>query len=99
MKRMLWAVLLILLAIAGVQAAETPSPALLVLNKEENTLAIVDPATKMVVGRVPTGEAPHEVTVSADGGWLSWLIMVRETRVIRFQSSTLWHKVKSIACT
>ena len=67
MKRMLWAVLLILLAIAGVQAAETPSPALLVLNKEESTLAIVDPATRRVVGRVPTGEAPHEVAVSADG--------------------------------
>src|SRR5438477_8734759 len=67
MKRMLWAVLLILLAIAEVQAAETPSPALLVLNKEENTLAIVDPATRRVVGRVPTGEAPHEVAVSADG--------------------------------
>ena len=41
MKRMLWAVLLILLAIAGVQAAETPSPALLVLNKEENTFGLV----------------------------------------------------------
>ncbi|HLJ16281.1 MAG TPA: cytochrome D1 domain-containing protein [Bryobacteraceae bacterium] len=48
-------------------AAETPSPALLVLNKEDNTLAIVDPATGKVAGLVPTGESPHEVTVSSDG--------------------------------
>ncbi|MGH9668386.1 MAG: cytochrome D1 domain-containing protein, partial [Bryobacteraceae bacterium] len=50
-----------------VRAADTPSPALLVLNKEEATLAIVDPETKTVVGRVPTGESPHEVTASYDG--------------------------------
>src|ERR1700682_4045098 len=48
-------------------AAQTPSPALLVLNKDEATLAIVDPSTQKVVGRVPTGEGPHEVTVSLDG--------------------------------
>jgi YVTN family beta-propeller protein len=48
-------------------AAETPSTALLVLNKEEGALAIVDPASGKVVGRVPTGEGPHEVTVSSDG--------------------------------
>ena len=41
--------------------------ALLVLNKSESTLAIIDPATLKVVGRVPTGEAPHEVAASADG--------------------------------
>ena len=47
-------------------AADTPSSALLVLNKEGN-LAIVDPASGQVVGRVPTGEGPHEVTTSTDG--------------------------------
>jgi len=40
---------------------------LLVLNKAESTLAIIDPTTLKVVARVPTGEAPHEVTASADG--------------------------------
>jgi YVTN family beta-propeller protein len=39
---------------------------LLVLNKEGN-LAIVDPATGKVMGRVPVGESPHEVAASADG--------------------------------
>jgi YVTN family beta-propeller protein len=48
-------------------AAELPSPTLLVLNKEESTLAFVDPATGKVTGRVTTGEGPHEVEVSADG--------------------------------
>src|SRR5271169_907994 len=53
--------------IAHLAAAETASPALLVLNKEDNALAIVDPVAGKVVGRVPTGEAPHEVAASADG--------------------------------
>jgi len=48
-------------------AAQTPSGALIVLNKEEAALVIVDPSTKKVVGRVPTGEGPHEVAVSSDG--------------------------------
>lgn len=48
-------------------AAETPSQALLVLNKEDATLAIVDLASQKVVGRVPTGEGPHEIAASTDG--------------------------------
>src|SRR5258708_4167683 len=53
--------------LAAAAAAETPSTALLVLNKEEGALAIVDPVSGKVVGRVPTGEGPHEMTVSSDG--------------------------------
>lgn len=48
-------------------ASQTPSPALLVLNKGDSSLAIINPATKTVVARIPTGEAPHELTVSDDG--------------------------------
>ncbi len=40
---------------------------LLVLEKDAAALAIVDPAARTVFGRVPTGEAPHEVAVSEDG--------------------------------
>jgi len=47
--------------------APTPSPALLVLNKAENSLAIVDPATQKVIARIPTGEGPHEIAASSDG--------------------------------
>src|SRR5580692_8181507 len=45
----------------------TPSPALLVLNKAESSLAIVDPATRKVVARIATGEGPHEIAASSDG--------------------------------
>ncbi len=45
----------------------TPSPALLVLNKSENALAIVDLKTLTVVAKVPTGAVPHEVAASFDG--------------------------------
>ena len=47
--------------------AQTPSPALLVLEKSDEKLAIVDPATLKVVARVPSGSAPHEIVASADG--------------------------------
>src|SRR6266436_7791860 len=48
-------------------AAQTPSPALLVLEKSDNTLAIVDPSTLKIVGRVPAGPDPHEIEASPDG--------------------------------
>jgi YVTN family beta-propeller protein len=46
--------------------ADTPSPALLVVNKE-GSLAIVDPASNAVVATVRTGEGPHECIASSDG--------------------------------
>jgi YVTN family beta-propeller protein len=48
-------------------AADLPNPALTVLVKGANELAIVDPSSLTVVARVPTGEAPHEVALSPDG--------------------------------
>ncbi len=51
---------------ASLTSAQT-APRLLVLNKTDATLAIVDPATRAVLGTVPTGEGPHELAVSADG--------------------------------
>jgi YVTN family beta-propeller protein len=52
---------------AGVLAAQSRPARLLVLNKEEATLATVDPASGQVLGRVATGAGPHEVVVSSDG--------------------------------
>ncbi|REJ75454.1 MAG: YncE family protein [Acidobacteria bacterium] len=40
---------------------------LLILNKNEAKMVIVDAATLEKVGEVPTGDFPHEVAVSADG--------------------------------
>ena len=59
---------LVLVLFSGALAVcQTPSPALLVLEKEDKSLAIVNPATLKIVGRVPAGEDPHEVVASPDG--------------------------------
>ncbi len=52
---------------ASLARAQTPSPALLVLDKEDAALAIVDPATGKIAGRVPVGYQPHELVASSDG--------------------------------
>jgi YVTN family beta-propeller protein len=57
-----------LIVTVTLSAAQTPSPArLLVLLRDASALAIVDPVSRNVLGRVPTVKDPHEVTVSADG--------------------------------
>jgi YVTN family beta-propeller protein len=65
-KLVLVSPLLILTNLASAQS-RTPSPALLVLNKEDATLSIIDPATLKTVARIPTGEGPHEIVASGDG--------------------------------
>src|SRR5438552_15870308 len=52
---------------ANLAEAQTPSPALLVLEKSDNMLAIVDPANLQIVARVPAGQDPHEIVASPDG--------------------------------
>src|SRR6188768_889337 len=47
-------------------AAQGPAT-LIVLNKTDATLVKVDLVSGKILGTVPTGEGPHEVTVSADG--------------------------------
>ncbi len=56
----------LLLFAAKWTAAQTPSPALLVLEKSDNSLAIVDPTSLKIVARVPVGQDPHEIVTSAD---------------------------------
>lgn len=52
----------VVIALQAVSAlAQTPSPALLVLSKGANEMAIVDPSTMAIVGHVLVGEGPHEV--------------------------------------
>jgi YVTN family beta-propeller protein len=65
--RLLFLILFAVALCATAVSAELPNPALIVLVKGANELAIVDPATMKIVARIPTGEAPHEVTLSADG--------------------------------
>jgi len=67
---MLKSILILLItsfAAAMAVAEKPPATALLVLNKGDNSLAIVDPVSLKVVGRAPAGADPHEVVASADG--------------------------------
>jgi YVTN family beta-propeller protein len=45
----------------------TPSASLLVLSKQDHTMAIVDPATLKVLAKLPVGDDPHEIIASSDG--------------------------------
>lgn len=56
-----------LILCSAVCLAQVPSPALLVLNKDDNTLVIVDPVSRKIAGTASTGNAPHEVAASSDG--------------------------------
>ena len=60
-----FAIILILLCATSVVVAD--SGTLLVLNKSDNTVSLIDLSSKQTVGTIPTGVAPHEVAVSADG--------------------------------
>src|SRR5687767_12645591 len=46
---------------------QTTKPVLVALNKADSSMAIIDPAAMKVVGKVATGDSPHEVVLSADG--------------------------------
>jgi YVTN family beta-propeller protein len=59
--------LALLMLITSVATAQRSTGRLIVLNKEDATLAVVDPDSGNVLGRVPVGQGPHEVTVSSDG--------------------------------
>ena len=70
LKKLTLAIFSLGLVLAGNPVAargQTPSPALLVLDKEDNMLSIIDPATSKTVARIPTGEGPHEIAASDDG--------------------------------
>ncbi|HKC55234.1 MAG TPA: hypothetical protein VKC35_03885, partial [Vicinamibacterales bacterium] len=55
----------VLMAMANAAAAQTaPAARLLVLLRNASALAIVEPATGKVLGRVPVGRDPHEVAVT-----------------------------------
>ena len=60
--------LMALSAATGIASAQAPPPErLLVLLRDASALAIVDPTNGAILGRVPTGRDPHEVTASPDG--------------------------------
>ena len=60
---------LLLVLVNSMAFAQSSSSSLLVLNKDDNALAVVDPVSLKLIATVPTGVAPHEVAVSDDGRW------------------------------
>jgi YVTN family beta-propeller protein len=60
-------ILLFFIVATTLNAAETPSVALLALSKSDQALFIIDPTTLAVVGQIPAGPDPHEVIASEDG--------------------------------
>jgi len=61
------AIVAVVLLITMSALAQSPSPALLILEKSDNMLAIVDPASLKILVRVPAGPDPHEIVASSDG--------------------------------
>src|SRR5260370_3435362 len=59
------AVLGVFLLGANFTAAQTPSPALVVLEKSDNSLAIFDPANFRILLRVPSGPDTHGIVTSS----------------------------------
>jgi YVTN family beta-propeller protein len=55
----------------GASAQSTPSPALLVGEKDAGLLAIVDPSTLEIVARVPANPNPHEVATDGRFAYVS----------------------------
>jgi YVTN family beta-propeller protein len=67
MKRYVSLILAAVVAAAVVAPAQSRDARLLVLNKEDATLVIVNPESGAVLGTVQTGQGPHELVTSADG--------------------------------
>ncbi len=57
----------LLIIVLASAATAKDSGTLLVLNKSDNTVSLIDLATRKTVAVVPTGIGPHEVAVSTDG--------------------------------
>lgn len=60
------------LIVAAALSAGPPAasgPALVVVNKDESSVSILDLASARVLATLPTGSGPHECAASADGRW------------------------------
>jgi YVTN family beta-propeller protein len=67
MKR-LFAAIAFVASLTHQARADGIAPLLLVVNKQESTVAFVDTTTFQTLARVPVGRHPHEIAVAPDGG-------------------------------
>lgn len=63
MKNFLRIAFILVLFTIGATAQET----LVVVNRDDSTLSIIDPKEMKVLATIPTGDSPHEVVISSDG--------------------------------
>lgn len=70
MRTLLLSTALAALLVVPASAQAAPRGALLlVANKQEASLSVIDPASGSLLATVPTGAGPHEVAVTSDGRW------------------------------
>jgi YVTN family beta-propeller protein len=62
---------------------------LAVVNKSDNSISIIDLASKSIVKSLPTGEGPHELVISNDGKWAVSTDFVGGDSLTVFDLSTL----------
>jgi len=67
MKRNAGLILIALAALAVASAAQSRGARLLVLNKEDATLNVINPESGTILATVATGQGPHELVATADG--------------------------------
>ncbi|MDQ3175691.1 MAG: hypothetical protein M3Q91_18600 [Acidobacteriota bacterium] len=67
MRELVRSLLIVSLLAYVTSVAAADSGTLLVLNKSDNTVSLIDLASKKAVATIPTGVGPHEVAVSPDG--------------------------------
>lgn len=65
MQRRWWGLVFLLAGLAAPLLAS--AQILVVLNKSDHQAALVDPVSYQVLGKLPTGQGPHEAAVSPDG--------------------------------
>ncbi len=60
-------ILPVFLFIISISPALAQNNVLLALNQQEHTMAVIDADTMKLLGKVQTGQGPHEVVISVDG--------------------------------
>jgi DNA-binding beta-propeller fold protein YncE len=66
-RNRLFIAFIFLFALTAQTIGQTPSPAFLFIEKQDQKVAIVDPVSLKIIARVPVGADPHEICVSGDG--------------------------------
>src|SRR5919202_1811126 len=66
----------------------TPQGRILTANQGANSISLIDVATDVAYGTIPTGQQPHHVLATPDGKEF-WVSLYKENRVQVFDSRTL----------